>query len=499
MNRAPLPVRFAMSDTSPPDPSPRARSTDGNPRLFLLFRIFFNCRFYYPVYAIMFLDFGLTMEQFAALNVAWAVAIVLLEVPSGALADHFGRRSLVIAAAVLMLIEMIVLAVMPVVGSGDASLSAEEQSRALLILFTVFMINRVVSGAAEAAASGADEALAYDSLPVATRDDDWSHLTSQLMKWQSAAFILVTLVGAAVYDPEWVNGVLNKLGVDRSLTQGETLKYPIYLNVGTALSALYVAVRMREPERIRPHAELPLFAAMKQTSRATLRAGAWILRSPAALMLLLIGLFFDSIVRLYYTVGSIYLRLLQYEERHFGMISVAGSVVGIFSAWLAHRMIKRLTPDTNVHIVTLLIFVGLVSLAFPIPWYGVVFLVPLWLAMRLLHFFLSNYLNRITDSEHRATVLSFRGLTMNLSYGAVTLAYGVQSSWLRNAHQPEHFEKLSATGLAAFDETIFSKAISTWWIYFVAIAIGLWLFQRIRYRKSFGELIEAGSAQRKND
>lgn len=499
MNKTPLPARSTMSDSSPPDPSASARSTDGNPRLFLLFRIFFNCRFYYPVYAIMFLDFGLTMEQFAALNVAWAIAIVLLEVPSGAFADQFGRRSLVIAASILMLIEMLVLAVMPVVGSGDAAVSADEQSRALLILFTVFMINRVISGAAEAAASGADEALAYDSLPAATRDDDWSRLTSQLMKWQSAAFILVTLTGAAVYDPEWVNSVLNTLGIDRSLTQSETLKFPIYLNLGTALAALYVAMRMREPERIRPHAELPLFAAMQQAFRATWRAGGWILRSPAALILLLIGLFFDSIIRLYYTVGSIYLRLLQYEERHFGMISVAGSVVGIFSAWLAQRMIKRFTPDANFHIVTILIFVGLFSLAFPIPWYGVVFLLPLWLAMRLLHFFLSNYLNRITDSEHRATVLSFRGLTMNLSYAAVTLVYGLQSTWLRKANQPENLDTLSKAELAAFDETIFGKAISSWWIYFVVIVIGLWLFRRIRYGQSFDELIETGSALRKND
>jgi len=488
-----------MSDSPPSDPSQSVRSTDRNPRLFLWFRIFFNCRFYYPVYAIMFLDFGLTMEQFAALNVAWAIAIVLLEVPSGALADQFGRRSLVITASILMLIEMLVLAIMPVVGSGDTALSADEQTRALLILFTVFMVNRVISGAAEAAASGADEALAYDSLPAATRDDDWSHLTSRLMKWQSAAFILVTLVGAAVYDPEWVNGIIKRFGGDRTFTQGETLKFPIYLNIGTALAALFVSLRMREPERIRPHAELALFAAMKQTFRATWRAGGWILRSPAALILLLIGLFFDSIVRLYYTVGSIYLRLLQYEERHFGMISVAGSVVGIFSAWLAHRMIRRFTPDANFHIVTLLILIGLFSLAFPIPWYGVAFLVPLWLAMRLLHFFLSNYLNRITDSEHRATVLSFRGLTMNLSYGAVTLAYGLQSNWLREAYQPATPDSLSMTELAAFDETIFGKAISTWWIYFIVIVAALWLFRRIRYRQSLGQLIETGSVQRKRD
>jgi len=35
-----------------------------NIRLFILFRILFNSRFYYPVFTILFLDYGLTIEHF---------------------------------------------------------------------------------------------------------------------------------------------------------------------------------------------------------------------------------------------------------------------------------------------------------------------------------------------------------------------------------------------------------------------------------------------------
>ncbi|MCK4684646.1 MAG: MFS transporter, partial [Pirellulales bacterium] len=85
-----------------------------NVRLFMAFRIFFNVRFYYPVFMILFLDFGITLEQFGILNAAWAAAIVLLEVPSGALADLFGRKRLLIAAACLMVVEMLLLCLVPV-------------------------------------------------------------------------------------------------------------------------------------------------------------------------------------------------------------------------------------------------------------------------------------------------------------------------------------------------------------------------------------------------
>ena len=77
-----------------------------NVRLFILFRVLFNARFYYPVFTILFLDFGLTLSQFALLNAVWAATIVICEVPSGALADSVGRRNLLVFAAALMVIEI---------------------------------------------------------------------------------------------------------------------------------------------------------------------------------------------------------------------------------------------------------------------------------------------------------------------------------------------------------------------------------------------------------
>ena len=108
--------------------------------LFIAFRVLFNARWYYPVMAVLFLDFGLSVEEFALLNVAWAAAIVGLEVPSGALADQFGRKRMVVFAAILMVIEMAVFAFTP---RGNPTL-----------LFALFLVNRMLSGAAEASRAG---------------------------------------------------------------------------------------------------------------------------------------------------------------------------------------------------------------------------------------------------------------------------------------------------------------------------------------------------------
>ncbi|MGB5065325.1 MAG: MFS transporter, partial [Candidatus Competibacter sp.] len=85
-------------------------------------------RFYYPVFAVLFLDFGLSVGQFAVLNAVWAATIVCCEVPSGALADLVGRRALVVAAGAIMVVEIALLCFVPL---GHPPL-----------IFAAFLLNR---------------------------------------------------------------------------------------------------------------------------------------------------------------------------------------------------------------------------------------------------------------------------------------------------------------------------------------------------------------------
>jgi hypothetical protein len=47
--------------------------------------------------AVWFTDHRLKLEQYVLLNVVWTAAIVLFEVPSGALADVIGRKRLLVS------------------------------------------------------------------------------------------------------------------------------------------------------------------------------------------------------------------------------------------------------------------------------------------------------------------------------------------------------------------------------------------------------------------
>jgi MFS family permease len=375
--------------------------------LFIAFRVLFNARWYYPVLAVLFLDFGLSIEQYALLNVAWAVAIVGLEVPSGALADQLGRKRMVVFAALLMVVEMAVFAFAPL---GNPSL-----------LFGLFLVNRVLSGAAEATASGADEALAYDSLVADGRTAEWSRVLEHLMRWQSAAFFVTMLLGAAVYDARFVQNVIDGLGLPWKVTQEVTMRFPIYLTLANAVLALLATLNLREPTH---GAKVEKALSAGTTWRATLATGRWILHTPSALGVILAGMCFDSIVRLFLTVVSNYYRLIALPDAVFGLIGSAFAVIGFFVPAIARRLVSRWKIEGNFTLIAALTIAGLAGVSLIWPIYGLIWLVPLGAAMSLTQFFVSHYLNKVvTDSRQRATVLSFRGLAFNLAYGGVGLLF----------------------------------------------------------------------------
>lgn len=454
-----------------------------NVRLFILFRILFNARFYYPVLAVLFLDFGLTAQQYAILNVIWAASIVLLEVPSGAIADTIGRRNLLRICAALMVVEMGVITFAP---RHDPSL-----------LFFLFLCNRILSGAAEAAASGADEALAYDSLAAAGLRESWSRVLEVLMRWQSAAFVLALALGGMLYDHRFLQGLADMLGLEIAVSREITMRLPLFLVFLQSLALLFVTARMREirgPDDRRERlestdAQSPLqlcWQSSCEALRTTLDAGRWILQTPFAFVIILYGLLFDSVIRVFLTFQSQYLRIIQLPEASFGLIGAAFAAIGMIVPRFARHLADHKTPAFNTFLLAGLTALGLAGLALPRPYWGILPMLPLMVAMFLLGFLLSHYLNQITSSSQRATVLSFRGLAFNLAYGALGLLYAGLLRSLRPGIEERH-PGMEGTVL---EDRLFAASLPWWLPWFLLTLLLATLLARHLLRKK----PEAGEA-----
>ena len=102
----------------------------------------------------------------------------------------------------------------------------------------------------------------------------------------------------------------------------------------------------------------------------------------------------------------------------------------------------------------------------------------LFVVMYMGRFFQSHYLNHITASHQRATVLSFKGLSFNLAYGLIGVLYSILLVFLRLQIAASHPD-LSHTGI---ENLVFIKSIGWFPWYFLLtlaalVAIARWQLQ----------------------
>lgn len=454
-------------------PAPAAPSPFvlGNIRRFIAFRVLFNARFYYPVFTILFLDFGLSLEQFAMLNTVWAFTIVLAEVPSGALADLLGRKRLLITTSLLMLAEMSLIAWAP--GNGGT------------LVFWLFLLNRVVSGLAEAMASGTDEALAYDTLVEHGMADKWPLVLDWQMRLQSMGFMLAMTLGAVVYDHTLLNRGFALLGLGLQIEPQLSMRLPIFFTLLFAVLTLIVTMGMQEPQRHTDISHHPTNAGdvhgLLNLAGLTLRAAKWIVHTPMALAIILFGMTLDHTLRMLATLTSQYYRLIDLPESSFGLIGSAIALVGLGVPRLARAMTNRFSPGINVLILSLAMITALVALGRFIPYFGVLPMAATFIGMMMTSFFTSSYLNAITSSSQRATVLSFKGMAFNLAYGAIGMGFAAlirHERLLLTEHNPQASEAMLENG--AFITTI---GWFPWYLALMLLLMGLIVLPKLRNQK----------------
>ena len=397
-----------------------AAQLEGNLRRFIIFRLFYSARFYYPVFTVLFLDYGLTLEQFAILNIVWAMTIVLAEVPSGALADIVGRKRLVVFAAIMMVVELALIVFAPIGASP--------------ILFMLFLANRICSGLSEAAASGADEALAYDSLKALGREDDWSRILQRTTQVVSIGFFMTMILGAFAYDPNMVNGLLAGIDPQWQLSNNFVIRLPVILTLLTSFIVLGAAlgfhdIDIKEGESF--DSQELTGKSLLDPFRKILVAAKWTINHRFVLFVILAALILDSVGRQFAVLASEYYRVIDIPVSWFGFIGAGMSLVGMVNAIFSRYLVTNRSPLFNFLTLSFLLMTGLIGLGFAIPYYGVIFAVGAFAMMGMVQFQSSYYINKEVDSVHRATVLSFRGLALNLGLGFASLLYTSYVALLR--------------------------------------------------------------------
>ncbi|GGU58528.1 MFS transporter [Lentzea flava] len=133
----------------------------------------------YALYALLFADSGLSDASISVLLAIWSATAVVFEVPSGAIADRFSRRSSLVASGVLQAFAYAAWVLFP--------------------SFWGFAIGFVLWGLGGTLTSGAFEALLYDGLAANGDEAEYGRLNARVDTIELVSQVPVAVVATVLF------------------------------------------------------------------------------------------------------------------------------------------------------------------------------------------------------------------------------------------------------------------------------------------------------------
>ncbi|MXX50738.1 MAG: MFS transporter [Chloroflexi bacterium] len=343
---------------------------------------------YVHAYALLLLARGLSLLQISLIESIVIGSIFLMEVPTGILADRLGRKwSIAASTFFLMCAEFLFI---------------------FARSFEWYIVIALLTGTGFAFASGAVEALVYDSLPEADREDAMKRAMGRLNSTSQIAFVIAPILGGLI------------IGDARA----ENFIPAIALTVVALGIGLLVCFRLREPATAKGDA--------RPGSLSLLRSGFALLASNRRLRRLALLVVFSTpfTATLVTTLAPPY--LVQNEASPFvvGLTLSLGSLLAVFTQRYAWKLEAWLGQARAVALLILLpgLMYWLLAAAGPIA--TVLLVTIMYGANDMKAPLFSAYQNALIASENRATVLSLINMFASLfiAIGAPIYAALAQTS-----------------------------------------------------------------------
>jgi len=335
-----------------------------------------------PAYVIERLFFeirGMTVQMVVFVEIIYAVTIVLLEIPTGIAADKWGRKKMMLLYAVMGCCEFLILL-----------FSAR---------FWHFTAVGVLAGIGNAAASGSENALLYDSLLQAGRQQQFEKHLGRLHAVEFAAIIIASLSGAFL---------AGKFGFE--------LNYRISV-VSSAL-ALVAALLLSEP-RVHGAGEEPIpIRKFLAESIAFFRA------NQGVVAVLLAGISSGAALNYLDEFWQIYLNRIHIGVSCFGLFITAMMLLQLPGSLLAHALKRKFSCRALLTAVCAVFTACFFCLFIIRSTAGIIAAFVIYLMSGLVDPLVSGYLHHRADSAMRATLDSFRSLALRAAVTMVGLGFG---------------------------------------------------------------------------
>lgn len=361
-------------------PSPAHLSR--NLRLLYAYWFLREFQLWIPVWIVFLtIEQGFSLTAITSAEGLFLVGVVVLEVPTGAVADKWGRSRSMALGAFFLGISVLVFAF----------------TTSFAILLASFMLWSVAS----TLMSGADMALLFDTLKAGGRESEYERVAGRgaALNWSGVG--VATLLGgpvAALFD----------------------IRFTIFLGAATCLVTGLIALALWEPPHARgdkpaePYLRSIRGAFQEVSATADLRA-----------VILLAGVTMAALHGVQYLVQPFLVDRQIEVGVGFSLLQVPLFGAGMLGALFAARVAGQNRTRRALFAVPLIGAAGCLTLALT-PGMGAYAAFPVVVLVgSMLQPLSTGYVNRRVGSERRATILSMQGMVMSLVMAAMVPALGL--------------------------------------------------------------------------
>lgn len=328
---------------------------------------------------------GMSVLDVVFCEMIYAGTIIIFEIPSGILADKFGRKRMLVIGSILSFLEIFILL--------------------FAYHFWVFGLGVFLAGIATACTSGSRNALLYDTLVLEKRENQFEKIVGRMNALDLVAVIIAAISGgilANIYHFEF-NYMISSISLFFVLLLTCFLRE---VDVNKNLKG-----EMKDDRNF-----LRLFSSAIHFFR----------NQPSVVRIMIHSMAIAACMTYMDEFWQLYLNEIGWSVLFFGVFSALISIISIPGNLFAGYLLHVMKAQTIIMIVLLMITTGFFLTALIPNVFGVIVMAFMFLVSGVVEPIVTGYLHRRTESFIRATVDSFQSLleriftlTIGIGFGAI--------------------------------------------------------------------------------
>lgn len=318
---------------------------------------------------------GISYFQLSTIEAVGLIAVLLLEIPSGAFADLIGRKYSVFIGLFLTGIELILIAY----GFN----------------YLFFLIAAFIGGIGGSLVSGADTALLYDSLKKIKKENKFNKILGKGKSIFYISVVIATAIGSLIY-------TVSKTGV-------------FYFNGLIFIIGAFFFLTMYEPRNNKNKFSL------KNQLNHIIESFKYTMKHKKLIWIISFAIFSGAFISIFHNMlRQPYMQSIGINIAIFGILTSILFLARSFVSYKSYDIEKKIGEKKSLYLVVILQAIAFFLMAVVNLYLAFVFVVIIYCIWSYQEIIMEGYSNRHMTSKQRATLISiqnfFRSITLVIAF-----------------------------------------------------------------------------------